>query len=106
MKRKSISRRKRFEILERDGFRCLYCGRKAPDVKLHIDHFLPFSKGGTDESTNLFAACVDCNLGKRDRVLPVLTSFLTWLRKQTGRDDVVGDFAKDEAMSPLPEPHS
>jgi hypothetical protein len=104
--RTPLSRRVRFRVLERDGFRCLYCGRKAPEVELHVDHFLPVSKGGTNDLSNLFAACVDCNVGKRDRVLPASTSFLTWLRKQIGRDDLVGDFARDEERSPLHEPCS
>ncbi len=39
----------RFEVLARDKFTCQYCGRKAPDVVLEIDHFYPRSKGGASE---------------------------------------------------------
>lgn len=42
IKRTSI--RTRFRILERDNFTCQYCGNKAPDVILHVDHKIPFSK--------------------------------------------------------------
>lgn len=67
--RASLGRSQRFAILERDGFRCRYCGRAAPDVVLHVDHIHPKSRGGTDDDSNLGASCVDCNFGKRDRVL-------------------------------------
>lgn len=57
----------RYDILARDNYTCQYCGRKAPDVVLHIDHMVPVSKGGTDEPTNLITACADCNEGKGPR---------------------------------------
>lgn len=62
----------RFRILERDGFKCVYCGRKPQkgnDVELQIDHIYPKSKGGTDLPDNLVTACRECNLGKSDYIL-------------------------------------
>jgi hypothetical protein len=59
-----LSARDRFEILRRDKFTCRYCGRKSPEVKLHVDHVTPVAEGGTNHPTNLCAACSDCNLGK------------------------------------------
>jgi hypothetical protein len=59
----------RFLVLQRDGFRCRYCGRTADEVKLHADHVVPRAKGGQDTFDNLVAACSDCNLGKRDVLL-------------------------------------
>lgn len=67
--RMTISSRLRFSILERDGYRCRYCGRSAPQVVLHVDHIHPRSKGGTDAEENLVTACEGCNLGKADRLL-------------------------------------
>lgn len=59
----------RWSILERDHFACVYCGRTVADsVKLHVDHVIPWSDGGTDDPGNLVTACEDCNLGKRARV--------------------------------------
>jgi len=60
----ALSKRLRFEILRRDGHACRYCGRTAPDVKLHIDHVIPQVLGGADEPTNLVTACHECNGGK------------------------------------------
>lgn len=59
----------RFTILQRDNFTCQYCGRKAPDVVLHLDHIFPNSKGGLLVEENLITACSDCNIGKQDIVL-------------------------------------
>lgn len=61
--------RLRFAILARDAFTCRYCGRKAPDVELRVDHITPVAEGGSDEPENLCAACSDCNAGKADVLL-------------------------------------
>lgn len=60
----AISRRLRFEILRRDGHTCRYCGAKAPDVVLEVDHVVPVTLGGSDDPANLVAACEACNRGK------------------------------------------
>lgn len=59
-----ISPRLRFEILKRDGYRCVYCGRGPPEAVLEVDHVTPLSKGGSMDKSNLAACCRDCNLGK------------------------------------------
>lgn len=68
-KRKSISKKVRFEIFKRDMFKCVYCGNKAPDILLQIDHIIPVSKGGDNDLTNLVTSCESCNNGKRDKSL-------------------------------------
>jgi hypothetical protein len=64
MKRKSLSKKLRFEVFKRDKFKCQYCGRPAPEVLLRVDHIEPVSGGGSDEITNLITSCFDCNAGK------------------------------------------
>ena len=62
----------RLKVLDRDNFRCVFCGRSpATDIgiKLHIDHIEPFSKGGKSIFENLQTLCQDCNLGKSNRVV-------------------------------------
>lgn len=63
-RRKGLSPRLRYEILRRDNHTCRYCGGQAPDVKLTVDHVVPTTLGGSDDPTNLVAACKDCNAGK------------------------------------------
>jgi len=67
--RQPIAKSIRFEVLKRDKFTCQYCGRKAPDIVLQIDHITPVSKGGTNDLLNLITSCIDCNLGKSNRTL-------------------------------------
>lgn len=62
----SVSKRTRFEVFKRDGFRCVYCGATPADGPLHVDHVDPKAGGGTDEVGNLVTACASCNLGKSD----------------------------------------
>ena len=64
MTRKSIRKGLRFEILNRDNFTCRYCGAKAPDVSLELDHVVPVSKGGKNNKENLVTSCWGCNIGK------------------------------------------
>jgi len=109
--RKPISRRQRFDALEKCSYKCVYCGRGPADgVVLHVDHAEPVACGGRDEEENLVASCEDCNLGKMDRIvaLPEFPphTFLGWLRVQKAREDIVGDLARDEARARLIEPTS
>lgn len=54
----------RFAVLHRDRFTCRYCGRKSPSVVLHVDHVISRYDGGSNDVSNLVAACKDCNIGK------------------------------------------
>lgn len=63
-----VSNELRFKVLCRDNFTCQYCGRKAPDVELEVDHIYPVSKGGKAREDNLVTSCVSCNSGKKDFV--------------------------------------
>jgi len=72
-KRKGLSKSKRFEVFKRDMFTCQYCGRKAPDVILEVDHIKPVSKGGNNSIENLVSSCWDCNHGKGAKELSDLS---------------------------------
>jgi hypothetical protein len=62
--RKTLSKKLRFEVFKRDGFKCQYCGKSAPEVVLECDHIVPVAEGGKNEMLNLVTACFDCNRGK------------------------------------------
>ena len=60
----------RYDILKRDSFKCVICGQSPATnqkITLHIDHIIPFSKGGKTKIENLRTLCSDCNLGKSDK---------------------------------------
>lgn len=58
----AVSKRTRFEVLRRDEYTCRYC--RATDQPLTVDHVVPVALGGSDDPSNLVAACKDCNAGK------------------------------------------
>jgi len=61
------SLRLRFRVLQRDRFTCQACGAspaKQIGVELHVDHIMPWSKGGATTFENLRTLCSRCNLGR------------------------------------------
>lgn len=60
----------RYYILDRDKFKCVLCGASPaidPSCCLHVDHIIPWSKGGKTVKENLRTLCKACNLGKGNR---------------------------------------
>lgn len=53
--------RKRSGLLLRDGHGCYLCGKVLPLDEYEVEHIIPVSQGGTDESRNLALACQNCN---------------------------------------------
>ena len=68
--KRDISLGVRFAVLSRDRFKCVLCG-DCPSINLacvlHIDHIVPWSKGGRTAIENLRALCDACNLGRGNR---------------------------------------
>ena len=66
--RVTIPAQLRFRVLQRDNFRCQYCGVSAREgAMLQVDHVVPYSEGGETTEGNLITACEQCNLGKSAR---------------------------------------
>lgn len=51
-------------VMKRDEFACVECGS---DEALSLDHIYPYSKGGSDEPSNLRVLCQSCNSSKGAR---------------------------------------
>lgn len=61
----------RYRILKRDNFKCVLCGRSPANnlgLELHVDHIMPFLKGGKTIERNLRTTCSDCNIGKGTKI--------------------------------------
>jgi len=54
------------QVWTRDGGKCVQCGSIK---KLHYDHIIPFSKGGSNTVENIQLLCQHCNLSKRDKII-------------------------------------
>jgi hypothetical protein len=58
----------RWQVFERDDFKCVACGKSASDgAILHVDHILPRSKGGKNMLENYQTLCHLCNIGKSNK---------------------------------------
>lgn len=67
---RKINWRLRAQILIRDNCICKMCGAspaKDPDTILHVDHIVPWTKGGETVFENLQTLCSVCNVGKSDQ---------------------------------------
>ena len=81
------------KILERDGYRCVYCGIDVEDAPLTVDHLTPPSwfergaaEGDPDDPTNLVACCGPCNSLKRDLNFRLFADYLRAARLWTTED--------------------
>ena len=55
----------RFEILDRDGHKCLSCGARPGDGRrLQVHHTQPVAEGGDNAPGNLETLCDDCHAGR------------------------------------------
>ncbi len=64
---RAISWRLRAKVLMRDAATCQMCGASPQSgARLHVDHIVPWSKGGDTSLENLRILCAQCNIGKGD----------------------------------------
>ena len=54
----------RRRVIERDGYRCVYCDDDLTNAEVHLDHVIPESQGGPTSYVNLQVTCRKCNLQK------------------------------------------
>ena len=64
VKRKQVSVKQRFAIMERDNFTCQLCGNTRNEDILEIDHIIPIAEHGNNNPDNLRVLCHSCNLGR------------------------------------------
>lgn len=54
-------------ILDREGYRCFYTGRKISADTCYLDHVVPQSGAGNNSYKNIVASCYDANSMKNDK---------------------------------------
>jgi len=74
--RTPLSKKLRFEVFKRDGFRCMYCGATPDKALLQCDHIHPVALGGQNDIDNLVTVCQPCNSGKSATPLSVVPTSL------------------------------
>ncbi len=54
-------------VFERDGWACVYCGKRSGTMT--CDHIVPVSRGVSSTLDNLVTACLSCNMAKATKTL-------------------------------------
>ena len=62
VKRVKLSAKLRYEVLQRDNFKCRLCGATSNDERLQVDHIDENKNNNVID--NLQVLCEDCNKGK------------------------------------------
>ena len=57
----------RSEVIERDGMSCQYC--TDTEGPFHLDHVVPWSRGGEHTADNLIVSCAQCNWSKGSKTV-------------------------------------
>lgn len=101
-RRKKPTVEQRREILNRQNNRCLYCDNEfgaevrrkmmAINLRLHWDHFVPYSYGLTNGGTNWVAACHVCNGIKSARMFDSVAEAQAYIRERWDQKGYELDF--------------
>ncbi len=67
-RRESIPKWMRRAVIERDGYVCGLCGGAVEPGDVHVDHVIPWSRGGADHMGNLQVAHSACNIAKGAKI--------------------------------------
>jgi len=92
--------KRRMRVLERDGYRCVVCGRRPKDhldLELDVHHLIPRRMGGPTAEENLVTLCGTCHDGLAPDYQPMLRE-LAGLPGPIDPLDATGDeFVEDVA---------
>lgn len=93
-------------VLQRDGYRCIFCGIQVGDKRKRVtltrqdftlDHLIPRSRGGKNTWGNTACACAPCNQRKGDRAPDEAGMALLWEPKTPRVDYLVASGQVPEA---------
>ena len=66
---RSVSEQQKRVLLEKAGWKCQICGKSLTLAEAHVDHIIPFSKGGKTSPENLQILCEECNKKKSNKII-------------------------------------
>lgn len=66
----------KYDIYERDGYVCIYCGEEVHQAILEVDHIFPKVKGGKNTVSNVVTSCNVCNGAKSGKILDNLELYV------------------------------
>lgn len=75
---------------------CWYCNCLLTDKTRSVDHFIPYSRGGSDRPGNLVAACKRCNSSKANKTLSEWLLRNALARVSETRDELLPQLQKTD----------
>lgn len=86
-----IAKSTRLAIYLRDGMACAYCGDTIESgAKLTLDHIKCYSKGGSNDPSNLVTCCGRCNSSRADRPMATFAHAVAgYINHGVTGDDIV-----------------
>jgi 5-methylcytosine-specific restriction endonuclease McrA len=93
----------RAAIVERDGARCVWCGRRPWPRDLTLEHLLPRSRGGHATPANLAPACRPCNRARRSRPVAAYVRELIDAGREPRLDTLEGALERLSGSARAPE---
>jgi 5-methylcytosine-specific restriction endonuclease McrA len=102
---KPLTSKEGHKVLERDLYRCQYCGLDAManfenSLVMTVDFVLPSARQGGKKQDNLVAACRPCNVIKGHRIFKNLDEAKAYVLKR--RAELHKEWEADMARMPSP----
>lgn len=60
-KRKNFTKNQRMQIYHKTAGHCYLCGSFVPYEQFEVEHKIPLTAGGSNDISNLYCSCHDCN---------------------------------------------
>ena len=84
---KPVTKKEGLQILERDQYRCQYCGLDGlasfeNSLAMSVDFVVPRARKGKKDPRNLVACCRDCNMIKGTRIYRSFDEAKAYVLKQ------------------------
>lgn len=76
---------------ENGGIFCFYCKTRLTESEITGDHYVPVSKNGASNCSNIVLCCEKCNTIKADHEVPLTDeqkAILEWQQKLVGKNTV------------------
>ena len=68
------------ELLEKQNYKCAYCGVDLNVTGKHLDHIIPISRGGLHTANNVHWTCPKCNTSKNNKLED---EWFDWLKEHS-----------------------
>ncbi|MBB6078001.1 HNH endonuclease [Streptomyces paradoxus] len=100
VERRAPSKKLWMQVIKRDGFRCVVCGRRPSDytdIELHVHHLVPWRMAGPTAEENLVTLCSTCHKGLAPDYEPTLRELARLPGPASGLDMDNSEFDEEVA---------